>query len=91
MATNVRLFEYHVCFLANWISRIALARRYWTLARIAADNEPQADAKLPASDETGMRTRVRLAAETSKTAVELKPCQNVIDYQLPFKISAVKN
>lgn len=65
--------------------------RYWTLARIAADNEPQADAKLPASDETGMRTRLRLAAETSKTAVELKPCQNVIDYQLPFKISGVKN
>lgn len=65
--------------------------RYWTLARIAADNEPQSDAKLRASDEADMRTRVRLAAETSKTAVEFKPCQNVIDYQLPFKSSSVKN
>lgn len=70
MATNVRLVEYHVCLLANWTGRIALARRYWTLARIAADNEPQAYAKLRASDEADMRARVRLAAETSKTAVE---------------------
>ncbi len=65
--------------------------RYWVLALIASDDEPQSDAKLRAWDQADMRTRLRLAAEASKTAVEFKPCQNVIDYQLPFKISPVKN
>ncbi|MGH9928180.1 MAG: hypothetical protein ACREA9_03020, partial [Pyrinomonadaceae bacterium] len=60
--------------------------RYWALARIAADDEPQSDAKLRTSDEATMRTKLRIAAEASKTVVEFKPCQNVIDFQLPFKI-----
>ena len=65
--------------------------RYWTLARITADNDPQSDAKLRAPEEAETRAQIRRAAEAAKMAVELKPCQNVIDYQLPFKSVAVKN
>jgi hypothetical protein len=65
--------------------------RYWTLARIAADNDPHSDAKLRAPEEAETRAQLRRAAEAAKTTVEFKPCQNVIDYQLPFKPAAVKN
>lgn len=34
------------------------------------------------ADET--RARLRLEAEASKTEIEIKPCQNVTDYQLPL-------
>lgn len=65
--------------------------RYWTLARVTADNEPRSDLKLRTSDEAAVRTRVRLAAEAVKKEIELKPCQNVIDFQVPFTSSSVKN
>jgi hypothetical protein len=65
--------------------------RYWTLARITTDNDPQSDAKLRAPEEAETRAQIRRAAEAAKTTVELKPCQNVIDYQLPFKPVAAKN
>lgn len=65
--------------------------RYWALARFAVDDEPQSDSKLRAPEEADARVQVRRAAETANQAVEVKPCQNVIDYQLPFKISAPKN
>lgn len=65
--------------------------RYWALARQSADGEPQSDATLRASEEADTRLKIRRAAEAAKTEVELKPCQNVIDYQLSFKISSLKN
>jgi len=65
--------------------------RYWALARVAADNKPQSDSKLRASEEADTRAQIRRAAKAAKTAVEFKPCQNVSDYQLPFKIASVKN
>jgi hypothetical protein len=64
--------------------------RYWMLARQAADSEPQSDATLRASDEANTRLTIRRAAEALKNEVEFKPCQNVVDYQLPFR-SSVKN
>jgi carboxypeptidase family protein len=65
--------------------------RYWALARIAADNEPKSDSKLRSPEEAETRAQIRRAAESNKTAIEFKPCQNVSDYQLPFTISANKN
>lgn len=59
--------------------------RYWTLVRIAADNDLPSDGKLRAPEEAETRAQLRRAAEAAKTAVEFKPCQNVIDYQLPYK------
>lgn len=65
--------------------------RYWSLARIAADNEPQSDWRLRLPQEADTRSQIRRAAEVGKTAVELKPCQNVTDYQLPFKPASPKD
>lgn len=65
--------------------------RYWVLARLPGNSEPQFDAKLRAPDEAATRAQIRREAEANETELELKPCQNVLDYQLPFRISAVKN
>jgi hypothetical protein len=65
--------------------------RYWTLTRIAAANDPQSDARLRAPEEAETRTRIRRAAEAAKTVVEFKPCQNVIDYELPLKPASLKD
>lgn len=59
--------------------------RYWVLTRVAAETEPKSDEKLRAPDEATLRSQLRLAAEAAKTHVEFRPCQNVIDYQLPLK------
>ena len=65
--------------------------RYWVHARLSANNEPQFDAKVRAPEEAETRAQILRVAEAAKVEVELKPCQNVSDYQLPFKISAAKN
>jgi hypothetical protein len=59
--------------------------RYWALARVVADNEPQSESKLRTPEEAGTRAQIRRAAEVAGKPVEFKPCQNVSDYQLPFK------
>jgi len=61
--------------------------RYWVVARVAAENEPQPDARLREPEEAATRVQVRRAAETASKAVEFRPCQNIVDYTLPFKIS----
>ena len=60
--------------------------RYWALARLASDDEK------PALDEAGERLNrlnLRRVAEAAKSEVELKPCQNVVGYQLPIKVAAL--
>ena len=64
--------------------------RYWALARQATDNEPQPDTT-SAIDEGEARAKIRRAAEAAKSEVEFKPCQNMIGYQVPLKISSLKN
>ncbi len=59
--------------------------RYLALARIAALNHPTSDWKLRRLEEAETRAEIRRVAETSKTVVEFKSCQNMIDYELPFK------
>jgi hypothetical protein len=55
--------------------------RYWVIAqpRLQRDT-PGNNLRLP--DGAQQRTRIRLMAEASNTVLELKPCQNVTDYQL---------
>src|SRR6185503_1054307 len=65
--------------------------RYWAVARQAADTDPHADGTLRTLEEGDTRLKLRRAAEADKNEVEFKPCQNVIDYQLPFKLSSVRN
>ena len=65
--------------------------RYWVLALLSANSEPQFDARVRSPEEAETRAQILRAAEAAKTEVELTPCQNVIDYQLPLKISLLKN
>jgi hypothetical protein len=65
--------------------------RYWALAQSVGDNEPNSDAKLRLPEESETRMKIRRAAEAARTVVEFKPCQNVSDFQLPLKISSLKN
>jgi Carboxypeptidase regulatory-like domain len=56
--------------------------RYWILAQTSNDDRsPSTKLRLP--DSTEMRSALRRAAEAAKTEVELKPCQNVVDFRLP--------
>jgi hypothetical protein len=60
--------------------------RYWALAKAAAENESAVLSKLRLPDEAEYRTKLRQEAELAKTEAELKPCQNLTDYQLPLKL-----
>lgn len=55
--------------------------RYWLLARPALDGGLT---KLRVPDATEARRNLRLEAEAGKLEVELKPCQQVVDYRLRF-------
>jgi len=61
---------------------------YWVLPRTG---EPGSDEKLRSPEEAETRSQIRREAESAKVQLELKPCQNVVDYQLPFKNSPLKN
>jgi len=53
--------------------------RYWLLARTGLDGGLT---KLRVPDATETRAKLRREAEVEKTEIELKPCQNVVDYSL---------
>jgi hypothetical protein len=53
--------------------------RYWLLTQPALDGGLT---KLRLPDATEMRAKLHREAEAAKTEIELKPCQNVIDYSL---------
>ena len=42
-------------------------------------------------DKADNRAKLRRDADLAKTSIELKPCQNVLYYQLPFKSSSLEN
>lgn len=58
---------------------------YWAFAKPAAQNESSILSRLRLPDAAEARAKLRGEAEALKTEIELKPCQNVIDYQLPYK------
>ena len=56
--------------------------RYWILAQTTSDDRsPSTKLRLP--DSTEMRAALRRVAEAAKREIEFKPCQNVVDFQLP--------
>ena len=58
--------------------------RYWVIAQPRLDRDkPGSNLRLP--DAATNRTKIRLAAELAKNEIELKPCQNVSNYQLTAK------
>ena len=58
--------------------------RYLALVQpLEAQTDTLAKLRLPESAET--RAKLRRAAESQKTNLEIKPCQNLIDYELPIK------
>jgi len=65
--------------------------RYWALGQISSNNEPSSEMKLRLPAEADVRAELRRAAEAGKLLVELKPCQNMIDYQLPVSLALGKN
>ncbi|HEU4870007.1 MAG TPA: hypothetical protein VFT08_04090, partial [Pyrinomonadaceae bacterium] len=56
--------------------------RYWILAQPLIDGAESPLTKFRLPDETETRLRLRRVAEAAKTEVELKPCQNVADFQI---------
>jgi len=65
--------------------------RYWALGHVTPNNETRSESKLRLPAETETRAQLRRAAEAGKLLVELKPCQNVSDYQLPVSPASQKN
>ena len=56
--------------------------RYWALTQTNADAQTATLTKLRQPEAATARTKLRKIAETQKTEIELKPCQNLTDYQL---------
>jgi len=64
--------------------------RYWLLMRGPGENASVNNSKLRLPDEGPTRSKLRRDAEAAKTELELKPCQNITDYQLPWKLSTAE-
>ena len=56
--------------------------RYWLTTQTNVDPQLATLTKLRQPEAATARTKLRRTAETQKTDIELKPCQNLTDYQL---------
>jgi Carboxypeptidase regulatory-like domain len=56
--------------------------RYWVLAQVNNDPQIATSTKLRQPEAAPARTKLRKTAETKKTDLELKPCQNLTGYEL---------
>ena len=65
--------------------------RYWAFTQPLAGNEQELDGKLRTPDGADTRAKLRRVGEAAKTEVALKPCQNMVDYQLPLRSSSAKD
>jgi Carboxypeptidase regulatory-like domain len=59
--------------------------RYWAITRVAAETESQLTSRLRLPEEGETRKKLRADSEAAKLEIEFKPCQNVVDYQVPLK------
>lgn len=59
--------------------------RYWITAQPAAAGDSSMLTKLRTPDETELRARILHDGEADKTQTELRPCQNLTDYHLPYR------
>ena len=58
--------------------------RYWVLVQTVNDEADSPARKLRWPDETEVRAGLRRDAEAAKTEIQLKPCQNVVDFKVPI-------
>lgn len=56
--------------------------RYWALGQTNTDAQTATLTKLRQPEAATARTKLRKTAETQKIEIELKPCQNLTDYEL---------
>jgi Carboxypeptidase regulatory-like domain len=59
--------------------------RYWVIAKLPREGETNLFVNLRLPDQTEARARLLREGEGTKVAVDLKPCQNLSDYRLPFR------
>jgi uncharacterized protein (DUF2141 family) len=59
--------------------------RYWVNARAAAEGDTNMQTKIRLPDETELRAKIVHDGEAGKNKAELKPCQNLTEYRLPFR------
>lgn len=59
--------------------------RYWVLAETIGEDEVIPLSRIRFPDETDTRAQIRRAAETAKTEIVLKPCQEVVDFKVSLK------
>ena len=59
--------------------------KYWPIAQITNEAQISTLPKLRQPEAAAARIKLRRTAETHKTEVELKPCQNLPDYQIALK------
>ena len=60
---------------------------YWALPRQNNDREAQVVSKLRLPEGAEDRAKLRRDGEALKANIELKPCEDMGDYQLPFSVS----
>ncbi|HEV2669193.1 MAG TPA: hypothetical protein VG324_30025, partial [Blastocatellia bacterium] len=58
--------------------------KYWLIARAAPDDEMSDGPPAPAAWDANERAKLRKEAESTKTEVELKPCQRVTDQVVKY-------
>ncbi len=57
---------------------------YWAIVPANTSDEPLNERSLRDPSQTEKRLKLRRDAEAAKSTVELKPCQNLVDVQLPL-------
>lgn len=79
--------RYHVAKTGNegsfLLSNLAPGN-YWVIARIIAPDDTLNARNIRDSSQHDKRLQLRRDAEAAKFSVELKPCQNLVDFQLPL-------
>jgi hypothetical protein len=58
--------------------------RYWTVAKLVSAGIETNSGTLRLAGAAGSRAKLRREAETTKSEIELKPCQTVVNYKLPL-------
>jgi hypothetical protein len=61
--------------------------RYWIFVETLSEDVPVVLPRVRVPSESELRAQIRRAAEATKTEIEFKPCQEVINFKLSFKDS----
>jgi hypothetical protein len=61
--------------------------RYWVFVETLSEDVPVVLPRVRLPSESELRAQIRRAAEATKTEIEFKPCQEVLNFKLSFKDS----